>query len=1175
MGFLEWTMLDTPDSVPGVTKEILNPGNLGSGIIKVVIANDGGTFWAVVRRGDRNGVNYGGAQIILYKSIDGGITWTDKQYENLSSMQSRIENGTFIWNIALAPDDPNFIAVVCADINNSPLAQEVWLSVDGGQHWQNTQQFSQIDTPFNRLISTIDVSISIGGHLIIVGFRDGTGMNAEALTVIKISNEYKGKINSSNNDQNSGGYICGDILKVQFSPNFENDSTLVVVYTEETETDDHSGTWLATGIYDILSNSILWEKRERHIEIKNTNSHVGASPRIDEIVTVDLSLPADFNGRNDESRIFYVCTDAINKNGFISNCGVYRIDNNKIFTLMDTSDISGSNERIRVSSIAYWGTCASGKLLIGEVMGNTNKATVSIYFTDSPISDIPFWYMSKKPSSGAAGQGVYDENKLSYGNAQVIWSPNYADLGVAYVGTSGASLGTWVEPKVSDGAIVLDVSWPSGYVNVIPFDESAFGLTRNNGETWNQLSLINTFLSKLTDIAPSADYSTIYLASVNNNEGSSGFDSVWRSSINERVVAPPLSSHPIGQVWERIRISPTSLDCNQPQSNWAILKLAPDKEDGQILFWAAGGANGATIGNSNTGPNTNNLAWSPDYGDYWKDIETDIPIQDIASESSTILYILSSSGKVQKLSFLTTEFKKQDVVDTNLSSAHTIVTYPEGNVLVGASNITYSPIAALSTDEARSFKMFSRFPLITGNWHVEFDQDFNENRCIYIACDNDREGKVYRNNCRSLDFEWDDIMEGLSLLRGFYGISSSNSNNVTRMPVLYSAHIPQEEATWSSVLRTLTPLNGVPLPGLEYSNLQAASTFKSYNPVFTIEPTAIKYCGCLTPDTYLNLFAIDNDLYASNHNSQFDHGGIKRIRDRGMVWIYTDCFAKKGPILTLDDNIVLNFDQVSGRNPTITFTWEQLAIATQYQIQIALDNMFNTIIVDTGSFIPYSSMSPALVYFAGGGVTSPSTVSVPGLECGKSYYWRCRARGTNNGEDIISPWSERRKFSIQSAEIEKQISIPYQLASTDKLHFQNQTHKYDVFIAHASEDKEFVEPLALALVKNGLNVWYDDFKLKLGQSLLKEIDKGLSQSRYGIVVLSHNFFNKSWPRRELEGLRELEDKYQRTVVLPIWHNIDKVGVSSYSPTLSAIYAVESRKGINTVVNKILEVVNKK
>ncbi len=71
---------------------------------------------------------------------------------------------------------------------------------------------------------------------------------------------------------------------------------------------------------------------------------------------------------------------------------------------------------------------------------------------------------------------------------------------------------------------------------------------------------------------------------------------------------------------------------------------------------------------------------------------------------------------------------------------------------------------------------------------------------------------------------------------------------------------------------------------------------------------------------------------------------------------------------------------------------------------------------------------------------------------------------------------------------------------------------FDVFISHASEDKDsFVRPLATALKTKGLSVWYDETTLKLGDSLRRSIDSGLAQSRFGIVVLSHVFFQKEWP----------------------------------------------------------------
>jgi hypothetical protein len=85
--------------------------------------------------------------------------------------------------------------------------------------------------------------------------------------------------------------------------------------------------------------------------------------------------------------------------------------------------------------------------------------------------------------------------------------------------------------------------------------------------------------------------------------------------------------------------------------------------------------------------------------------------------------------------------------------------------------------------------------------------------------------------------------------------------------------------------------------------------------------------------------------------------------------------------------------------------------------------------------------------------------------------------------------------------------------------------EFDVFISHASEDKEtFVRPLAEALVARNLRPWYDEFTLRPGDSLRRSIDHGLLISQTGVVVLSPAFFRKRWPNYELDGLVQLETK---------------------------------------------------
>lgn len=132
--------------------------------------------------------------------------------------------------------------------------------------------------------------------------------------------------------------------------------------------------------------------------------------------------------------------------------------------------------------------------------------------------------------------------------------------------------------------------------------------------------------------------------------------------------------------------------------------------------------------------------------------------------------------------------------------------------------------------------------------------------------------------------------------------------------------------------------------------------------------------------------------------------------------------------------------------------------------------------------------------------------------------------------------------------------------------------EYDVFIGHASEDKDsFVRVLAKKLSGKGLRVWYDEFTLLLGDSLRRKIDYGLNHSRYGVVVLSKNFFAKEWPQKELDAFVAREDGLDK-VILPIWHGVTKIQVQSFSPILADRFAVPTNRGIDHVVNEILKVV---
>src|SRR5688572_9080226 len=110
--------------------------------------------------------------------------------------------------------------------------------------------------------------------------------------------------------------------------------------------------------------------------------------------------------------------------------------------------------------------------------------------------------------------------------------------------------------------------------------------------------------------------------------------------------------------------------------------------------------------------------------------------------------------------------------------------------------------------------------------------------------------------------------------------------------------------------------------------------------------------------------------------------------------------------------------------------------------------------------------------------------------------------------------------------------------------------KWDVFICHASEDKEDVaRPLAQLLKDNAVRVWLDEQELFLGDSLRQTIDQGLSESSWGVVIVSPSFLKKEWPRAELDALLGAELSGRR-VILPVWHRVSAQEVATKSPILA-------------------------
>jgi len=239
-------------------------------------------------------------------------------------------------------------------------------------------------------------------------------------------------------------------------------------------------------------------------------------------------------------------------------------------------------------------------------------------------------------------------------------------------------------------------------------------------------------------------------------------------------------------------------------------------------------------------------------------------------------------------------------------------------------------------------------------------------------------------------------------------------------------------------------------------------------------------------------------------------------------------------------------------------------------VQITLSgSAANVRLMDTSNFNSYRA-GRSHRYQGGLVKRSPINLQIP-----RSGHWHVTVdmaglRGTTRSSirmlpSALPPMAEAPLSSVPSL-VRRHEAAPSSGAEEDDRDF-------DVFISHASEDKdEVVRPLAVALREGGLNVWYDEFELKIGDSLRRKIDKGLAKSRFGIVVLSQSFLKKGWTNYELDGLVTKAVSGEQ-VILPVWHKISKQEVIEFSPSLADKLARNTATHtVAEIASEIIEVI---
>jgi hypothetical protein len=105
-----------------------------------------------------------------------------------------------------------------------------------------------------------------------------------------------------------------------------------------------------------------------------------------------------------------------------------------------------------------------------------------------------------------------------------------------------------------------------------------------------------------------------------------------------------------------------------------------------------------------------------------------------------------------------------------------------------------------------------------------------------------------------------------------------------------------------------------------------------------------------------------------------------------------------------------------------------------------------------------------------------------------------------------------------------------------------------VYLAHATEDKPLIEPLAAYLMANGIDVFFDKWDIRDGESLPQAMEEGLGRMTHFLVMLTPTSIKKPWVRREIDvGITRLVGGKSR--MMPLRVGVEVSELSEFLQTL--------------------------
>jgi len=978
-GLSEWDRVTTPTTDGWV----LAPE---STIIDYALADGGEVAYAVVYAYDEDpgdDVDVTGApdpwtsdDYRLLKSDDGAATWedlTDTLTDQLTDDGYTLDE---ILQVATDWEDPDFVAVALTVASGvvtfTPV--HVYISTDGGVTFTDTGEVAGggvfLAGP-NFGVSDLAVSYEDDGEReIAIGGQDN--YSDAALFRCTVTGDNPGPWKDATDwagdyqgwDDDETGDFSGNpsvlVTDIIFSTSWETDRTILAVTVLDLGGSSPGGylygtVYLQSGVWG--ETSAAWNEYADFAEAVPVKENVHIPMWLmnyDARSIAGIALPMDYEGNDTDMRYAWVWVNYFDGSDSVGE--ILRVRDDAV----DPVDTQISKTPW-LTNVSYLGYKAEGKAIAGLL---ADSAPYALYESD----------LMKECCEGV----------------QVYRNAGITSMEICCLEWDKACKPPTGRFSMAVSYVSDDKAYAVALFGVFDYDEGAWSVSFDDGDTWNQLSLVDTYIDYLSDVAVSPDCNKTMLVSIHEGEKNGGCycDSVWLHAENL-----PEAEEYSGQ-WLRTW-------CGDLEYDWGLLRLAPEETTGDNVYLVD--------------YDTNTI--------YYNDLETLAcwdrgtatvdEIVDLAVKDESTIYALGYDGDVAMSDDHGGALTWTTPVDSEVTHGYTIAVWGD-HILVGGEDGDVS----YSDDGGETFTALEDVAT-SGYVTVAFDTYFDTNDVIYAALDSapGTENGIYQwvigESTSWMDLKAEPLESQIGVSDGdpydervevnFTGLVVDRPGNpftsAENGGVIYASYYGYvttnvTDVWFTGVARSLERIVEVCTTCLTWDFLHVGLTVDVEG--FEVWPDALKICGCLTPDSNSKLFAIDE---------WWDYDMDEGLT--GSVWTYEDCYAKKAPdIASPDDGAVIPADPCSCYSIPFTVLWDTLCDACSYDIAFALDEDFTMPVRVNGE--------EGFAYHVVGDVPSYSIMGgeAGGLSCETTYYVRVRAADAATGEIIHSWWSDPIEITV-------------------------------------------------------------------------------------------------------------------------------------------------------------------